>query len=64
MGSTDEHPKLTDEEIRQVKALILADNRRQWVISGIKGVSVWVAAIAGGYLALKGVLIDLVGGLK
>ena len=52
---------LSEEELKVLRALILADARRQWIVSSLRGVSVWLAAIAGGYLALKGMLLDLVG---
>lgn len=61
---TEEHhePTLTDEELRQLRALMLADARRQWLVTAIKGVSIWVAALAAGYLALKGLLLEFMMG--
>ena len=57
-------PSLSDEELKDLRALLLADARRQWLVSALKGVSVWIAAIAGGYLALKGLLADFVHGVS
>lgn len=55
-------PELTDAELRRLRDLMLADARRQWLVSAIKGISVWLAAIAGGYLALKGLLLEFTSG--
>jgi len=52
--------QLSDEELEALRSLLLADARRQWVVSGIKGVAGYIAIIAGGYLAFKGLLADLV----
>lgn len=53
--------QLSDEELAAIRALILADSRRQWIVSGIKGVSVWLAALATGYLAFKSLIADAIG---
>jgi len=50
--------QLSDEELAALRQLIMADARRQWVVSGIKGVAGYIAVIAGGYLAFKGLLAD------
>ena len=52
---------LSEEEINAIRELISADDRRKWLVSAIKGVSVWLAALAAGYLALKGLLVDFIG---
>ena len=52
---------LSEEEIAMLRALILADARRQWVVSGIKAVSLWIAALSGGYLAFRGAIADMLG---
>lgn len=54
----------SEEEIKQLRALLLADQRRQWAISTVKAVSIWLAAIAAGYLALKGMAADFLGWAK
>ena len=53
--------QLSDAEVEAVRALILADNRRQWVVSGIKSIAGYLAIIAGGYLAFKGMVGDFIG---
>jgi len=52
---------LSDEELKALRSLILADARRQWVVSGIKAVSTYVAILAAGYLAFKGMVGDFLG---
>ena len=52
--------QLTAEELAALRQLLLADARRQWVVSGIKGVAGYLAIIAGGYLAFKGLIGDLI----
>ena len=53
--------QLTDEELAALRQLILADARRQWVVSGIKAIAGYLAIIAGGYLAFKGMVGDFIG---
>ena len=53
--------QLSDEELAAVRSLILADSRRQWVVSGIKAIAGYLAIIAGGYLAFKGMVGDFIG---
>jgi len=53
--------QLSDEELEALRQLILADSRRQWVISGIKAVAGYLAIVAGGYLAFKGMVGDFIG---
>lgn len=49
---------LTATEKKELRALLRADQRRQWLISGIKAVSAYVAVLAGGYFAIKAVLAE------
>ncbi len=51
---------LSAEELAALRQLILADSRRQWVVSGIKAVAGYLAIIAGGYLAFKGLIGDFI----
>lgn len=53
--------QLSDEELVAVRALILADARRQWIVSAIKGVASYLAIIAAGYLAFRGMIADFIG---
>jgi len=52
--------ELTEDELKALRQLLLADSRRQWVVSGIKGVAGYLAIIAGGYLAFKGLIGDFI----
>jgi hypothetical protein len=63
MVREEEHheKELTDDELRRIRELLVADARRQWLVSAIRGISIWLAAIAGGYLALKGLVLEIVG---
>lgn len=45
--------ELTEDEVKALRELIRADQRRQWLISGVKAVSIWIIAIAGAATALK-----------
>ena len=44
---------LSDEELIALRDIMTADSRRQWLISGAKAVAIWIAAIAGGWLAFR-----------
>ena len=52
--------QLTDEELAAIRQLILADSRRQWIVSGVKSIAGYLAIIAGGYLAFKGLIGDFI----
>jgi len=53
---------LSDEELKALRSLLVADARRQWAVSAIKGVSLWIAGITGAYLSVRAVLGDLITG--
>ena len=45
--------QLSEAEVKALRELLQADARRQWLISGTRAVAVWIAAIGGGWLALR-----------
>ena len=57
----DDPKPLTADELKALRALILADARRQWAVSALKGVAVWIAAVAGGWLAFKTAMMEFFG---
>lgn len=50
--SDDDRP-FSPEERRAVRQLIQADNRRQWLVSTIKAVAIWVSAVSAGLIVLQ-----------
>jgi len=44
---------LTEEELKKLRALLLADSRRQWLVSSLSGAAKWIAVIIGGWVAFK-----------
>lgn len=41
---------LTDEEIREVRAIIEADRRAKWLWATIRTGAIWVAAVLGAFV--------------
>ena len=54
---------LSDEELKRLRAIITADARRVWLISGLRSVGIWVAALSAGYIGLKGLLAEVLAGV-
>jgi len=48
--------QLTDEELAALRQLLLADSRRQWIVSSLAGGARWVGAIIGTWLLVKEIL--------
>jgi len=48
----DDRPFSADER-RAVRQLIQADNRRQWLVSTIKAIAIWVSAVSAGLVVLQ-----------
>jgi len=48
--------QLTDEELAALRQLLLADSRRQWVVSSLAGAARWIGAIIGTWLLVKEIL--------
>lgn len=59
--SDDERPFTADER-RAVRQLIQADNRRQWLVSTIKAVAIWVSAVSAGLIVLQDYIRKLLSG--
>jgi len=56
---TEDSPKpLTDEELAAIRSLLTADARRRWAVSALGSTAKWVAALAAGWLAVKGFLAE------
>jgi hypothetical protein len=56
---TEDSPKpLTDEEVAAIRSILTADSRRRWAISALGATAKWVAALAAGWLAVKGFLAE------
>ena len=59
---SDEEEPLTDGERKQLRELLKADARRVWLLSSIKAVSIWIAAIATAWLAFRNAIADILWG--
>lgn len=55
-------PPLSDDELEHLRDLMVADKRRQWAVSVVRNVAIWLAAVSGGYFAFKGMLAELLKG--
>ena len=44
---------LTEDELAALRQLLLADNRRQWVVSSLAGAARYITAILAAWLILK-----------
>lgn len=53
--------QLSDDELKHLRELMVADKRRQWLVSGIRQIALWLAGVAAGYVALKNMLAEMVG---
>jgi len=50
---------LSDDELDHLRDLMVADKRRQWAVSVVRNVAIWLAAVSGGYFALKAMLTEV-----
>ncbi len=53
--------QLSDQELKDLRDLLTADKRRQWLVSGIRQTAIWLASISAGYLAFKTLLAEMIG---
>lgn len=60
---SDEIKPLTDEEIQILRELAVSSQRTKWLVAGMRQVAIWFAAIAGGWLAFKGMAADILWGV-
>ena len=51
--------QLSDEEIEAVRGLVKADQRRQWLLSGIRSVSIWLVGVLAAWGAIKTALAEV-----
>ncbi len=49
---------LSPEELRMMREMITEYERRQWLFRITKNVAIWVSAIVGAYLIVRGVLLE------
>jgi F0F1-type ATP synthase assembly protein I len=52
--------QFSDEELAALRALIIADARRQWVVSSLAGGARWITAILAAWLIFREVLTSWV----
>lgn len=52
--------QLSEDELKHLRELMVADKRRQWLVSGIRQVALWVAGVVAGYVALKNMVAEVV----
>ena len=50
---------LSDDELDHLRDLMVADKRRQWAVSVVRNAAIWLAAVSGGYFALKAMISEL-----
>jgi hypothetical protein len=60
--TTDDERPFTADERRAVRQLLQADNRRQWLVSTIKAVAIWVSAVSAGLIVLQDYIRKLLSG--
>lgn len=51
---------LTDEEIREIRAIIEADKRAKWLWANIRTVAIWIAAVLGALMLAWDSLVRIV----
>jgi len=55
---SEERP-LTEEEIAALRQLLIADQRRVWLVSSLRAIALWIAALSGAYISLKSALMEM-----
>ncbi|MCB1354464.1 MAG: hypothetical protein KDK03_17170 [Rhodobacteraceae bacterium] len=60
MGS----PEQVREKMAAIDLLIEERRRRLWLFTSIKTVASWAAIVAAGWMAFKGVMIEIVAGIQ
>ena len=54
-------PRLTEEEIEQVRYLLKQQANWRWLRKGTKEIAAWLAVVVGGYFALKTAILQYLG---
>lgn len=57
-------PEQVKEKFAAIDLLLEERRRRVWLFTSIKTVASWAAIVAGGWMAFKGALIEIVAGLQ
>jgi len=60
---SNETKPLTDEEIQVLRELAVSSQRTKWLVAGMRQIAIWIAAIGAGWLALKGLAIEMLWGV-
>jgi len=56
-------PEQVQEKVIAIEELIEEKRRRDWLFRSIRTVGLWAAAVAAGWLAFKGLLVDVMSGV-
>jgi hypothetical protein len=57
-------PDKIKEKLAAIDTLLEERRRRMWLLSSIKTVASWAAVVAAGWMAFKGVMIEVVAGIQ
>lgn len=57
-------PEKVKEKFAAIDLLIEERRRRVWLLSSIKTVASWAAVVAAGWMAFKGVMVEIVAGMQ
>ncbi len=57
-------PETVREKLAAIDLLLEERRRRIWLLSSIKTVASWAAVVAAGWMAFKGLLIEIVTGMQ
>jgi len=52
-------PQLTDKEIEALRELVKAGQFRKWVVTGVRGVSLWVIGVLAAWSAMNSFILEL-----
>ncbi|WP_424934232.1 hypothetical protein [Amaricoccus macauensis] len=56
-------PEKVKEKLAGIDLLLEERKRRVWLLSSIKTVASWAAVVAAGWMAFKGVMVEVVSGM-
>jgi hypothetical protein len=51
--------EFTDEELKEIRSLLVANKRRLWLLAGIRSISIWVVGVLAAWGAVKAGLAEL-----
>lgn len=58
-----DEPPLTESELKELRDLLEADRRAKWLMSKIKAIALWAAAVIGGLTLTGETIIKVLKGL-